>query len=374
MTPALLDDAAAMTATGTLAGRYAAGFASEGTPRLVANVESLMRLAQLGPHCLPVTVDAGRIGSSYVANPHSAYVLYAREEMDIVGLRRGRVLAQGAVALADRVLRAAAVQRIVHIDNWLLSTNLHGAWEGQGLPALRALLAEAYPGSLLALRSLDARSSPALLRAAVADGWVLLPARQVYLVADPARDWLPRRDTRNDRRALARSGLMVEVPAVLSGADCARIADLYRQLYLEKYSHLNPDFTPDFIAMTHRIGALHYRLARDGDGRILAVSGMLARGGFATSPIVGYDRSRPQREALYRIAAYLFAEWGWQRGLALHASAGVADFKRQRGATAEIEYMAVYTRHLSRPRRLAVAALAALLQRAAVPLMQRMGW
>ena len=59
------------------------------------------------------------------------------------------------------------------------------------------------------------------------------------------------------------------------------------------------------------------------------------------------------------------------RGLDLHASSGVASVKRSRGAEAELEWTAVYTRHLPLARRAAWTALATLLDAVAVPLVTR---
>ena len=106
----------------------------------------------------------------------------------------------------------------------------------------------------------------------------------------------------------------------------------------------------------------------------MAVAGMIARGGHATCPVVGYDTARPQHEGLYRIACYLASEWTLERGLSLHGSAGAAQFKRARGARGEIEYMAIHARHLSAPRRAAARLLAGVLQAAVVPMMRRQGW
>ncbi|MDR2858741.1 MAG: hypothetical protein LBV50_13000, partial [Novosphingobium sp.] len=278
--PALVTDAAELARDESPAGRYAATFAREGTAALIANAGSQPMLLRHGGRSFPVTVDDGGFGRSYVASPHSAYVLYAREEMAIVGMRRGRRVTGAALALLDRMLRAARFNHAVHLDNWLLSTNLHGNWDGAGLPAIRATLAERFPDHFVILRSLDVWSCPALLDAARADGWVMLPARQVWVVDDLARDWLPRSNHGNDRRALARSGLIVETPERIDAGDAARIAELYHMLYIGRYSALNPVFTARYVAFTAETGLLRYRIAREPGGRIMAVAGMLARNGI----------------------------------------------------------------------------------------------
>lgn len=374
VSPELIETAEAMAHLEAPAARYVSALARDGVAAHIANAASRPMLLRHGSHCLPVTVDDGGYGRSYVASPHSAYVLYAREEMALVGMERGRRAAQAGLAVLDRVLRAVAFNRVIHLDNWLLSTNLHGDWRGEGLAEMRRCLADRFPDHFLVLRSLDRWSSPALLEAARGDGWMLLPARQIWVVDDLERDWVPRHNHANDRRALARSGLTIEDLPDIAPADADRIAELYQLLYVDRYSPLNPVFTARFIAMTAREGLLQYRAARASDGRIMAVAGMFARGGIMTPPVVGYDTTRPRAEALYRIASFLFSDWARERGLALHGSAGAADFKRQRGAHGVIEYMAVDARHLGAARWQVVRGLAALLERVAVPMMQRHGW
>jgi hypothetical protein len=374
MTARLLEAADNMEADGSTAGRIAAAFARTGTQAFIANATSRMMLVQSGPYALPVTVDDGGYGRSYVASPHSAYVLYAREEMDIVGLTKGRRLANMALGGLDALLRMARINRAVHVDNWLLSTNLHGDWNGAGLADIRRLLAGRFPTHFLILRSLDEWSCPLLLQAVRDDGWMLLPARQIWVVDDLACDWRPRNNFDNDRRALAQSGLTIEDGGQFNASDRTRIAELYHMLYVQKYSPLNPIFTPAFIALTQTAGMLQYRVARDAAGRIMAVAGMLARGKVMTPPVVGYDITCPRAEALYRIASFMFSQWAMERGLRLHGSAGAADFKRRRGAHGIIEYMAVHAGHLDIGRRAVVRLLASQLERFVVPMMRKEGW
>lgn len=374
LTPFLIDDPVEMAGTRTLAGRYTAAMACDGVGRFIANATSQVRLLLCGNAALPVTIDDGGYGRSYVASPHSAYVLYAREEMDLVGMTRGRRSAYVALSMLDLALKSARFNKAVHLDNWLLSTNLHGDWKGEALSQIRCELAGKFPDHFIILRTLDRWSSPQLLEAALADGWILVPARQIWVVDDLRRDWRPRNAFGNDRRALVRSGLQVEEVEHLDETDCKRVAELYKLLYVDRYSALNPQFTADFISLTLESGMMRYRVARDGAGQIMCVAGMLERDGIMTPSVVGYDTERPQSEALYRIASYLFCDWAMERGYALHGSAGAAHFKRLRGARGVIEYLAVHADHLSSGRRMAVSMLAATLERFVVPMMKREGW
>lgn len=373
--PELLEGATLLThAPGTLAASYVARLASDGTRNLVTNAASRVLLLGSGPIDLPVTVDDGTLGHSYVSSPHSAYVLYARDEIALLGLGHARFAAEAVLRTLSGLLRAMRLNRAVHLDNWLLSTNLHGEWQGTGLAAMRTLLSARFPDHFLIIRSLDPWTCPALLDAVCHDGWTLLPARQVWVTDDLAASWLPRGQTRADAKALRRSGLQTGRADNLSERDCARIADLYHQLYVGRYSAINPIFTPEFVRVAAAIGLLTFLVARDAQGQIMAFSALRSAGGVGTVPLMGYDMTRPQSEGLCRIASYMAAEAAMDTGLRFHGSSGAGEFKRSRGARGVIEYMAVDGRHLSAPRRAGLAVLAAGLNAFMKPMLERNGW
>lgn len=370
----LLCDAAMLAADGSLAARHVAGFRALGTPALIANAACEVMLLRCGPFRLPVTVDDGRRGFTYVSSPHSTYVLYPRDEIALMGLGHVRHAAEGVLGLIAGLMRLSRLNRAVHLDNWLLSTNLHGDWQGEGLAAMREGLAARFPDHFTIIRSVDPWTSPALFDAVRADGWTLLPARQVWVTDDLERDWRPRSHTRADARALRRSGLALERPERIADADAARIADLYRQLYVGRYSAINPRFTADYVMHSAATGLLSYSLLRDDVGTVMAFAALRCAGGVGTVPLMGYDTARPQEEALYRIASHAACDLALERGLRFHGSAGAGQFKRNRGARGQIEYMAVDGRHLSAPRRAGLALLAEGLRRFMVPMLESRGW
>jgi len=235
------------------------------------------------------------------------------------------------------------------------------------------LLVRRFPDHFLAVRSLTEWSDADLIDRLRRDGWRLLPARQIYVTDDLDRDWAPRRDTRRDLRLLARTPCQIDRLETLAPGDAARIAELYAMLYLDRYSTLNPAFTPAYIEMTHREKILTYRGLRDEIGGLVAVVGCLARGGVLTTPVVGYDTRRAAAEGLYRMASVLFAQMAREDGARLNGSAGAADFKRHRGARPVLEYTSYFARHLAWPRRATLAAMSRVLDSVAAPLLAERG-
>jgi hypothetical protein len=350
--------------------RYIEAMARGGITRLIGNVRTRWLALRAGNRVFPMTVNDGEMNDSYVCLPHSAYILYALQELDLVDVGWTKPFLRLLIKGADRLLRAADINRIVHVDNWLLSTNLHGDWDGQDIGTIRRHLVSAYPAHIIAIRSVDPWSSPALLAAAKRDGWRLLPSRQIWVTEDLHLNWAKRNSTGNDRRQLRKSGLSIERLETLRPGDSKRIAELYYMLYVGKYSPLNPVFSPDWIEMTHRSGMLEYQVARDSEGVIQAVSGSFIRGRVLTPPVVGYDTTKPPADGLYRIASYFFSQTCAERGLRLNGSAGAADFKRNRGASGVIEYTVAYVAHLPFRRRVILRFLEFILSAAAVPIMK----
>jgi hypothetical protein len=356
---------------GSDAALFVARLQAGGTQALVANVAGEVFLDQAGDHAVPVIVTSGETGGSYVSAPHSAYVLYPLAELDMVDLGRLRPLASLMIAAADLLLRALDINRAVQIDNWLLSTSLHGSWKGEGLADLRRRLAVRFPGHYLLVRSVDDWSCPELTAALRADGWLLLPSRQIWVTDDLRRDWAVRKSVKNDGRKLAASGLAVEDVTCLSDEDAARVAELYAMLYIAKYSTLNPQYSAHWMQLAVECGLFHLRVARDAGGQIMAAVGIVARGGIATNPMMGYDRGRPQSDGLYRIASWLVGDFALRHGLKLHGSAGAGHFKQQRGARSEIDFMAIHAGHLPFWRRWPLALMAWALEGFAMPQLRK---
>jgi hypothetical protein len=253
----------------------------------------------------------------------------------------------------------------------MLSTNLTGGWTTADPEALTEALTRRYPRHLLAIRSLNARHSRAMLDALRAAGWLLLPSRQVWLLDDPGRDGLAHRDSRRDEALLRSSCLRCEDIEVMSAADAARIAELYGELYLAKYSRLNPAFTPEFIKHTHDTGMIRYGVFRESSGVIVSAAGAFELGEDMTLPVVGYATAAPPQSGLYRLAMHWGTTLAARRGLRLNMSSGAASFKRNRGASPEIEYTAYCVRHLPALRRAPMRIIQAALDRIAVPLLRR---
>jgi len=350
--------------------RFAALHAGRDAQDIGANLHARIELLQAGALAMPVTVGEPHAGNAWVCSPRTTYADYAAEEAARLLPRAMAAPLRGLCGGIGAWLDWARIDRAVTLNNWLLSTNLYPPLPPEGLDALLDAARARWPRHALWFRSLNPVDTPQWLHALQAQGFTLIGSRQVYLYDDwPAL--LRHRDLARDLKLTARTDLQRCGNDAIGEADYPRIAALYTQLYLHKYSRCNPAYRAEFLRAWHRAGLLRFDGFRDRSGELVCITGLFGIGRTLTAPIVGYDLQQPQRLALYRTLTACGFEHALRHGRRLNQSAGAASFKRQRGGTPVIEYSAVDARHLPLRQRQPIAALGALTERIGIPLMRR---
>ena len=349
------------------------GLLADSSTHWVQNAKTRIRLLECREHVVPVTVNHGEPGNTYVLSPITHYVTYAIEELRELGNpaleRVFRIVLEGLGA----VLRWAKADDVVHVNNWLVSTNLHPPLTLEDVRAITHKLTLEYPQYAIAFRSVHGFDGERLPEYLLECGYGLLPARSVLFVDAPAGRWRRRRDSKNDLRLLEASPYRLrKLKPDEPRATLERAKVLYDKLYLRKYSLQNPQFSVAFFHMALEMGLLDF-FVLEHDGRVDGVLGVYERFGMMAAPILAYDTDLPQDLGLYRILSTHLSLEAQKRGVILHASSGVAAFKRSRGAIPVIEHTAVYTSHLPWSRRIVWRGLEWLLRYVAVPIIARTG-
>ncbi|MBD2847610.1 GNAT family N-acetyltransferase [Paenibacillus sp. IB182496] len=358
-------------------GRYARAYLTpllaHGSAHYVRNVRTRLLVAEVDGIPLPLTVNEAEYDNAYVCSPYTHYIRYARQELHAYVNRPLAAVLSPVLGGVGALLRLSGFDRVVQVNNWLLSTNLYPRLSLRQHAALLDVLRQTMPKHAIVCRSLTAALNPDAIRAVRDSGGLLVPSRQVYLLrtdreplADAKARWLLKRDG-----ALAAAhGYEPAGPGELTAADIPRIVELYELLYLDKYSHCNPAFTPAMIAAALQDGILELHGYRR-EGRLDAVLGFYERNSVMTTPLFGYDTQLPRELGLYRMLSERLIRLAQARGCLLHESSGAAQFKRNRGAVAELEYTGLCAAHLPLGRRLGWRALERLLGGIGVPLLRK---
>ena len=340
-------------------------------PAFAANLNAKVEMLQVGEMTMPATINDGLPGDAWVCSPRATYTDCATEE-------GGRYLpswmASGSRRLNKGIgdwLTDVGIDRVVAINNWLLSTNLYPSLRNVPLTMMIGEARERWPDHAVWFRSLNPIDNADWIAALSAKGFQLMVSRQVYLYEDLAALSIRHANLKRDLVQLGRTALRRVRDDAITENDYARIARLYELLYMEKYSRFNPHYSAEFMRCWHRAGLLEFHGFRDASGMLQCVVGLFRQGTTFTSPIVGYDTSLPRQLGLYRLLTACAYEVAMEKGCRLNFSAGAAHFKRLRGGVPAIEYSAVYARHLPRNIRNAIGGLSLLTRRVGAPLLSR---
>ena len=270
----------------------------------------------------------------------------------------------GPTTAAGRAMRGAGavagwfgLDRAVLVGNEPVSTNNRSARQLAALPATCAAEAQACRDAHLGVRNLTPEFHAPLMAQLSAQGFVMLPARVVY-VYDARRE--PLRATshlKRDRALLRRSGLEPQMLETLTPGEALHIRQQYDAVYLDRHCRLNAQYTAAFFRDTVESGAMRCLVLRDGEGEIRAFALLQQAGDVLTAPAVGYDTGRPEAGYYRQLVAALLGHVERER-LLLNYSAGAGDFKRKRGGVPMMDYTALRAPVTARLRPRLYAAIA----------------
>ena len=333
--------------------RYLAGVLSEGPRAYADNADVGMEALLVDGTLLPLVLSGGAEGTAETCSPYSHYVLYTVEEVSKRHPRVPRWLFSAGAAPLGRLLRLAGIDRVVSVNNWLLSTNPSVRFDAEQVKEVTACLTSRYPDRAILWRSLNPSIDEALIECARRSGYRLLRRRLVYMVDSGLQVYRNYLNARRDFTLLKRTRYKVISDHQALAPYAERMTELFRSLYLGKHSLLNTAFNSRFFALALASGPFEFRgfLA---DGQLAAFVSFFTKDQMMMAALIGYDLNQPRSQGLYRLAIATFLDEATTRGFRLNLSAGADSFKRFRGGMPVDEYDAVYDRHL--------------------PTRQRMGW
>lgn len=291
---------------------------------------------------------------SYVASPYGQYVDYGRYEtaLELGKLRWLNALASRVFDGLGKICRWAQFDQVVLVDNLLFSTNLYPRQADYNVSELRVFLQKQFPDRALVFRSICPTVYPDWYESLLKNGFKAVFSRQVYLLrAHEGAHRLKRALAIDSRLAAKQKHLYWTHLEEPSDEQLTRILELYNQLYLEKYARLNPQYTLEYLKNLVQGGIIHLK-ALWHESKMVAFTGYFVMDGVMINPLIGYDRTYPQKEGLYRLLTLETMLEAEKKGILLNMSSGASHFKRLRGAEPHLEFNMVYDRHLPWWRRL----------------------
>lgn len=313
----------------------------------------------------PLTVNDAEYDNAYTSSFYNTYITYLSKELAPLG--KWRLPLQAVLGGLGAVFRLCQVNRIVQINNWLLSTNPVPPQFPEGW----AHLLDRFPQHALVFRSLNEAFHLPLLERFRAEGWKLLPSRLIYRFDGEGAHFLRKDDVRRDRKLLQDGRFHWLEQEHFQECHWQDVSSLYLELYRGKYPSENPAFSAEFFRLCGQNLGWRILLLLDKQGRSLGVTGWWKRHGMLIGTVVGYRLKAPQSWGLYRRLMTRVLLEAAEQGCWLNLSSGAGAFKRSRGGLPTLEFMACYHRHLPVWRQLPFLLLKRMLGPAAMRLLRR---
>ena len=356
---------------GDYAREYLTPMLRDGVRKYIKNIDTKMGVLRIDDLVLPITVNEAQWKNSYVCAPYTHYISYAEEELYLIENRVLRLFLRIIIRTLGLFLRAMRINKVVHVNNWLLSTNLYPDLNEAQIGAITVFLRERYPDYAIIFRSVNKYRSDQTFNALKAVGYRSIMSRQIYLLDTTIEKKFRAKPFKQDLKLMRECNYTVHSAEQLTREDCPRIVDLYDALYLDKYSDLNPQFTEEFIDLARTKGILTLKVLKDPNGQVDAVLGYFRRNGMMTTPVFGYDTTISRKVGLYRLISVVLALDAKEQQTLLHQSSGAASFKRLRKAEGAGEYSLVLDAHLSWFRRMPWAFLEFVAAKVGEPIMKK---
>ena len=347
-------------------------FLMQNSKAIIRNVNTEMKLMKIGEkYVFPVSINHKQENNSFVCSPHTAYALYSKDELkQKVKNRFLQFPVLGITNFIDIILRLGKIDKNIHVNNFLLSTNPYPEWDGNEIDEITAELLKEYPKHAIIFRSLNEYQHQHIINKFEDRAYIKLGSRQVYIYDTDYESWIKHNNNRNDIRLIKKQKLRYlsheEMAPYLEEA-----LELYNKLYLVKYSVFNPQFTIDYFRICYEQKLIHFQGYVDENNKLKSFAGLFIIENTITSPLVGYDTEAPQKDGLYIHAIHLIFLYKFKSGLLLNLSSGASQFKRMRGGQASIEYSLIYTQHLSFGRKLIWKTLQFVSNKIGIPILNK---
>ncbi len=347
-------------------------FLKHNTKELISNIETQFYILNFSEHFIGISVNDKEYLNSYVCSLYS-YLLYAEEEMERHNKKILKTILTPFLSLIKLGFKASKINKVVIVNNFLFSTNLLDNLKEEEIKKIHDFLLKKFPHHTLLFRSLNIYLNNNIISFLKKLDYDFITSRSVYIFDPKLFKELPSKKRwiyHKDLKLSKQNGLVILQEKDFTLEDSKAIKDLYDELYLKKYSPLNPAFTPLFFEHSLKTKSLSFK-GINYNNRLVGVIGYFKKANVLATPIVGYDPSLKDSFGIYRLLTSLMIKESLDTNSIFHMSAGVGHFKRQRGAFQELESMAVFCDHLPIYRRFVWKILAFLFNKIGTPLLKK---
>lgn len=153
------------TEDGEYARQYLVPLMSDDPQKYIRNVHNTQLMAvKVGETIIPITVSDFHPQNTYTVSPYSHYVSYGGlEEVKHLNNKLIEIVVKALMIPVSAFFKYTELDKVVFVNNYLLSTNLYPSVNSDQLSALSEALIQWFPDRVIVFRSVDQKKNPAYL-------------------------------------------------------------------------------------------------------------------------------------------------------------------------------------------------------------------
>jgi hypothetical protein len=282
---------------------------------------------------LPISIASPlrQKNASYINSPRSAWFDYLAHEC------RHMPLSALSISFLGRLSYFLGIDKTVFIGNYPISTSIWSTEQEKEIPNIASKMMNTYPTYFAGIRNILPHRHKTLIEHLDTLGFKGIPSRVIYefdfrngKISTPSH-------LKRDLGLLKKSAVQIDICTELDIESLTKIHHLYKKIYLEKHSLLNPQYTINFFDDVINQKLMPCLLIKDAQDQILSFGLLCQSGETLTVPALGYDPDN-SIEGSYRVLFASIYNYAKHNQVLLNYSSGAGDFKRKRGGIPNLEY------------------------------------
>ena len=337
--------------------------------KYIKNIKTDLKILKIDDILLPININEKEYENSYVSSLYTHYISYVKEELNKLQNPFLEFILNLILNILGFFYKLFEINKVIYVNNWFLSTNLYIDLSENQYNRITKFLKEKFSDYAIVFCSLNENLQNKEISFLKNLDYKMLGSRQVYIFE---------RDNRKKLKGKFKNKLNKDIKLLenskykifnLKEENINDSLNLYNQLYLDKYSKYNPQYTKEFFNLCFEKKLLNFKILSNSN-QVFGMFGYYIRNNILTTPVFGYDMTIKKEEGLYKmLSAQLILE-AEKKQCVLHMSSGASKFKLYRGALASIEYCGLLYKHLPLYRKTGYKLLCFIINKIAIPLIQ----
>ncbi len=318
---------------------YFKALMTKGTKYFIKNIDCEVKILKINNILIPLAISNNNYNDTLYISMLSHYVKYIKEEFNKNNLKLGFLF-----KFLENYFIKNKINKTVYVNQWFISTNLYPELDNEQIYKITNFLKNEFKDYCIVFKNITKEYNTNLYENLNKQGYKEIVSRQIFIKDKKLKEISKYKyKTKKDLKFYKNSSFKAH--KVQNDDDFERIKDIYTMLYIEKYSKYNPCYTKEYFKLVSFNPIFNLEVFKNKD-TIASMCLTFAKNNTLAAPAVGYDLTLPKELGLYRIISAFIDEM-YEKNYEIHnMSAGVGDFKIQRGAKAYFEYLMIYYKHL----------------------------